>query len=339
MVVRRFPLRRGFTLVELLVVIAIIGILVALLLPAVQAAREAARRMSCGNNCKQLGIALHNYHDSHGVFPPESIWSYDPPSGRQPRNYTWISLMLPYLEQQPLYNDINFKQPIWNQVDGSGNRIVGLQLKILTCPSDPAISRDNGVGSHGMSFTNYAGAEGYDWWNRRTHPLGGVFTLNTSTKMRDILDGTSNTIAIGEVSSFGFAGGGHQRSGNGNRRNSSTAAVFRPALVTIPFSDSQTRGANYLAPDGSSVSNWQWWRARPHAYKATYIHCFGINNEWPGASSHHPQGAQFVLADASVQFLSDSTDYPGEASIGYREGAGVWGGMNTMKGRETFVQE
>src|SRR5437879_8676456 len=91
--------RLGFTLIELLVVIAIIAVLVALLLPAVQQAREAARRSQCKNNLKQLGLALHNYHEAFSVFPPESIWALDSASPKQPRNYTWIVMLLPQLDQ------------------------------------------------------------------------------------------------------------------------------------------------------------------------------------------------------------------------------------------------
>jgi prepilin-type N-terminal cleavage/methylation domain-containing protein len=300
--------REAFTLVELLVVIAIIGILVALLLPAVQAAREAARRISCANNMKQLGIALHNYHDSHLTFPPESIWVYDSPAtGRVPRNYTWIAMLLPYVEEESLHNQIRFELPIWNQVDQNNQRIISQQLKVLTCPSDPPISK-NGVGSHGMSFTNYAGAEGYDWWKRNNDPHGGVFTLDTATRFADILDGTSHTIAVGEVTSFGFKWGGHQLMGRGKRRTSVGEAVFRPALVTVPYSDSHDQNA-YLTPDGNRISRWQWFRRSPHSYKPTYLHCFGLNSEWPGAHSMHPDGGQFTMSDGTVRFIAESADY------------------------------
>ena len=97
--------RRGFTLIELLVVIAIIAVLIALLLPAVQQAREAARRSQCKNNLKQLGLALHNYHDTHQTFPPQGIWAFGTTGNYQPRSYTWIDMILPQLEQAPLYQE------------------------------------------------------------------------------------------------------------------------------------------------------------------------------------------------------------------------------------------
>ena len=106
---------RAFTLIELLVVIAIIAILIALLLPAVQQAREAARRSSCKNNMKQLGLALHNYMDVFQQVPPQGIYAHWDGTVNQPRHHTWISQLLPYMDQAPLYNQINFEAPAWGQ--------------------------------------------------------------------------------------------------------------------------------------------------------------------------------------------------------------------------------
>ncbi|MDP6554755.1 MAG: DUF1559 domain-containing protein, partial [Pirellulaceae bacterium] len=186
---------RGFTLVELLVVIAIIGILVALLLPAVQAAREAARRMSCSNNLKQIGIALHNYHDTYKTFPPDAIWwggnrktglsrttNNAGVSGGQ-RNYTWIALILPFMEQQPLHDRIDFKVPGLRQNIGNNTELQSVVLPAFLCPSDPTYGDKPQAGDstspQGFGYTSYAGNAGWDrhrrWLNDQRR--AGVFTL------------------------------------------------------------------------------------------------------------------------------------------------------------------
>ncbi len=323
--------RRGFTLVELLVVIAIIGVLVALLLPAVQAAREAARRMSCGNNLKQIGLALHNYHDTHKRFPPESIWAYGTQGAWQPRNFSWIALTLPYVEGQALQSQIDFTLPLWNQM-AAGKPIREYKLEVLVCPTDPYIGEPSAY--HGMSWTNYAGAEGYDWWNRSADPLGGIFTFQSSIRMAQIVDGTSNTIAVGEVSAVGFKNGPHLTGGTGISRKGAGEAVFRPALVSPPYSDSQgSAGSAYPSPDGANnpQTSWSWWRAGPHAYKPTYLACWGINSDWPGPSSFHPGGAQFALADGSVRLIPETVDFRGNPPD-WNDQLGVWMKLNTMGG-------
>jgi type II secretory pathway pseudopilin PulG len=340
-------------LIELLVVIAIIAILIALLLPAVQQAREAARRTQCKNNCHQLGLALHNYHDVFNCFPQAEFWGYLPPGStlgstpQQPRNFTFYTQILPYIDQAPLYNQINFSVPLWNQVAG-GQNLQEWTFPILKCPSDPGFA--SGRNRHGIGWTNYAGSEGYDWWRREGHPLSGIFNLNTCTKIRDVLDGTSNTILLAECSTQGMdpnagvlghlkVGGGHLRGGGTNN------AVFRPALVAVNCAgDVATHVPNCLAghgaclppfPDGSGTASFWGNFAAPYAYKPTYLHCFGFNNNWPGASSVHAGGIHITLADGSARFISDSMDYPGENTNGWSQGAGVWGAINTFAGSET----
>lgn len=331
---------RGFTLVELLVVIAIIGVLVAMLLPAVQAAREAARRSSCSNNLKQLGLALHNYHDTHKRFPPESIWAHGSAGNWQPRNYSWIALTLPFFEQGTLQDKMNFSLPLWNQTVSPGGPTIHSQvIPSLLCPSDTALG-DDATAYHGISWTNYAGSEGFDWWNRRADPYGGVFTFQSAIKIADIKDGTSNTIAVGEVTSLGFKNGPHLTGGTGIPRVGVGEAVFRTALLSPPYSDSQgtsngTTGG-YPSPDGANnpQPSWSWWRAAPHAYKPTYLACWGINSDWPGPGSYHPGGCQFLLADGSVRLVAETVEITnnGAAPINY----GVWMKMNTFNGGETF---
>ncbi len=189
--------KRGFTLIELLVVIAIIAILIALLLPAVQQAREAARRSTCKNNMKQLGLALHNYHDTHRVFPPGVIDSNS--AANSPVALTdnlnalgWGTMILPFVDQAPLYNSIktatvNFTLN-WQAPAATQARTV---VPAFICPSDPM----GGVNTDKSSFgkSNYLASYGTAANNRN-----GVFYQNSANKMKDLTDGTSNTILLME---------------------------------------------------------------------------------------------------------------------------------------------
>jgi prepilin-type N-terminal cleavage/methylation domain-containing protein/prepilin-type processing-associated H-X9-DG protein len=221
-------LRRGFTLVELLVVIAIIGILIALLLPAVQAAREAARRMHCTNNVKQLVLGLHNYHGSYKQFP--LIIASHPDYTRTAKPGGWMQAMLPFIEQKPLFDRIDPNQPIGDKNNRTVNTDVAqTPVSGFLCPSD---NTDGGVmlGTRYVpdtpwAVTNYTASLGSQWLRgdaacQHNWPFGrgaggdGVLTgnngfltyfittdLNTrfNTHLSDITDGTSNTFALGEI--------------------------------------------------------------------------------------------------------------------------------------------
>ncbi|MCA9117221.1 MAG: DUF1559 domain-containing protein [Planctomycetaceae bacterium] len=193
----RRRLSRGFTLIELLVVIAIIAILIALLLPAVQQAREAARRSQCRNNLKQLGLALHNYHDVHGTLPP----GYVQTAATTRNEATWVSFILPFLDQQPLYNTINFNNCFGCPGDVN-DTLRTTKLNVMTCPSDldgqlvlgNGYARGNYAGNNGIGPMGYVGAA--------TPPARGpkgVFNVISSFRMRDFLDGSSNTSMIAEL--------------------------------------------------------------------------------------------------------------------------------------------
>ena len=183
---RKYP--RGFTLVELLVVIAIIGILVALLLPAVQAAREAARRMSCTNNLSQLILAVQNYEMAFRTYPPGTI-DEKGPIKNVPKGYhhNWISQILPYFEEQVTYNHIDFAVSVY---DEKNMPVREVDIEVLACPSSPHRGEE-------FWLTNYAGCH-----NDLEAPIDtdntGVFFLNSSVKPRDISDGTAHTLFIGE---------------------------------------------------------------------------------------------------------------------------------------------
>jgi len=342
--------RPGFTLVELLVVIAIIGVLVALLLPAVQAAREAARRMSCGNNMKQLGLALHNYHDTYKRLPPDVIWLGNPKntqstSGDQ-RNFTWCTLILPFMEGQTLHDRINFSIPALNQIIGNGANVAdqiplqSIQIESFLCPSD--------VGHNGpedywdFSVTSYAGNAGWDPHRRgyADQVRAGVFTLMDSIKIKDILDGTANTIMLGEVTiaSFCCRQRGNQWSGGaGKIRGQRGARVARTLLVAdAPWVTNHSwilaaKQGELLRSNGDNGGIW--FHAAPYLLYPVYYDHYAMNNEWPGSGSTHPGGAQFTLADASVRFL------PEKISTGNGDNLGrfgnIWVAAHTYMGAST----
>jgi prepilin-type N-terminal cleavage/methylation domain-containing protein len=180
--------RRAFTLVELLVVIAIIGILIALLLPAVQAAREAARRASCLNNLHQIGVGLHNYHDAHRCFPPGGIeprpmW----PAGRQ---FAWSAFILPFVEQKPVHDEIDFCLAF----DAPENaEAAGHVLSMYICPTVP---RDSKL-VDGRGACDYGGIYG-ERITSPNNPPKGTMLYNRAIRVAEIRDGTSNTLIVSE---------------------------------------------------------------------------------------------------------------------------------------------
>lgn len=344
----RSLIRLGFTLVELLVVIAIIGILIALLLPAVQAAREAARRSQCSNNMKQVGLALHNYHDVHKTFPPWAIL-YGDPMVRQHTvayHHPWPLMILPFMEQTALYDGIDLGMPVCPEppaVSGQGQAVVSTQVATLLCPTSMKLELNQ---TRNMAYTNYAGSEGYHWWsganftraahyipwgfgNEFTHDadLSGVFTQYTKrsnqelcVKIKDITDGTSNTVMVSEVNSTGYAAkpGGHSGSracGTGIPRMGRGDQVFRPAFVWIGIYGECTT-QYYTRPDGTAAVANQWWPAGwPYPFSPSYITAYGPNTNWPGASSLHPGGLNCLLGDGSVRFVGETITWPTWAMI------------------------
>ena len=188
----------GGTLVETLVVIAVIGILIALLLPATQSEREAARRSQCTNNLKQIGLALHNYHDVHGQFPPAAIGPYDVPRQRQ---FSWMVAILPFLEQQPLYDKLRLDLPCDHPHNAA---VLQISPSALFCPSDPSPSAT----LEGFLKTSYVAVTGAD----STYGSGdtrGVIGFDRGLALGEIVDGAANTVMVAEVVDGGpwFAGG------------------------------------------------------------------------------------------------------------------------------------
>ena len=301
---------RGFTLVELLVVIAIIGILIALLLPAVQAAREAARRTQCNNNMKQIGLALHNYHDTYKTFPPNVIWGvpnkpeYQLGTLPAPYHHTWCTAILPFMEQQALYDTVDFLLPAW------GQQIVGTRVAGLHCPSDGGGLYDPSQTS-GIEYTNYPGSEGYHWWYPTGHSNGlwdGVFNHVKQIELTDIGDGTSNTAMVIERYSRGYESGQVRVNGAGVPRSKGWAPVFCAAFVGTSiagYSTNEGGTTRFAEVDGSGAKNaWSWFRN--HAYTPSFIAYGGLNTHWLGASSMHPGGGNHLFADGSVHFISET---------------------------------
>jgi prepilin-type N-terminal cleavage/methylation domain-containing protein len=320
----RRSMRRGFTLVELLVVIAIIGILIALLLPAVQAAREAARRSQCLNNMKQVGLALHNYHDSFKSFPPTGVLEGDnglPAGGpyTSPYHYTWLFMILPFMEQEPLYDQTDTTYPIYVGPGGQPQPVVSTQVATLQCPS--ASELDLADDTRNMAYTNYAGSEGYHWWPTaylgswlswwaevqapNTIEASGLFTITKTRRMADIRDGTSNTVVGAEVNSTGYKWGAFHTCGTGQPRlNTNGERVYRAAFVWTGMYGQCCETGIYKDPAGGST----WWfpAAGPHAFSPTYLTAWGPNCDWPGASSLHSGGLNCLMGDASSRFVSET---------------------------------
>ena len=291
----RLRLRGGFTLVELLVVIAIIGILIALLLPAVQAAREAARRSQCTNNLKQLGIALHNYHDTHKKLPPGYVLTKYDATNYSSTAWGWGSFILPFCEQQALYDAIEPGQDtLHNTCDTTlyPTKLPLMQHEIpcFRCPSDiqTVTNASRQVNGQSLACSNYVGNNSSDSFiTGEDANIAGLFFQEKSLRFADILDGTSNTIALGERQ-WQF------RDMNGTARAARSAMVF--GTGNRNHGDRQTDslgvGVYRLNMDGTDQSAET---ADMHRGMRAY-------------SSRHPGGANFVLADGSVRFVSETIE-------------------------------
>ena len=224
----RFDRRQGFTLIELLVTIAVIAILIALLLPAVQMAREAARRTQCRNNLKQLGLALHNYHDTVGVLPPSHHGGFQ--AHMDSKRWGWETFLLPYIDQGNLYQQLNPNQNSLFEVVFNDDLHPLLQVSVQTylCPSDPSQpiadpNRDftgptiNGVAFHfnhvgfKAATSNYVANFGDFWkpfyhlWSETELKGNGAMGMNSARKLTDIRDGSSNTFAASERTYANYA--------------------------------------------------------------------------------------------------------------------------------------
>jgi prepilin-type N-terminal cleavage/methylation domain-containing protein/prepilin-type processing-associated H-X9-DG protein len=282
--------RRAFTLIELLVVIAIVGVLVALLLPAVQAAREAARRLQCANNLKQIGLALHVYHDAIGTFPPGYLSTPGRDGGNDGPGWGWAAMILPGLGHAPVFDAVNFGLPIESPANQTGRQVA---LGEFACPSDAsyrprftvvdytATPTEPGRPLCDVGASNYVGSFGLgDPMDIPGRDFGeGLFFRNRPVGLRDVRDGASQTLAVGERS--------HNLS-----RPTWTGAVTGSSVPVLELQDSLEifpagGAALVLAYPGDSPGL----NARP-ADAASY---------W----SRHPGGAQFLMADGGVRFVKE----------------------------------
>lgn len=321
--------REGFTLVELLVVIAIIGILIALLLPAVQAAREAARRAQCSNNLKQIGLALHNYHDANKTFP--FAWMVDPLNGvallGNLNAQCWGTRILPYLEQQALYDAFDSRYPALTGVpipEVQGNAtVIATPIEAFVCPSTPGGAKDrvfqSDLSSSGFplrwtaapsdyiaitgvrgdfstiayaGWTGSGGREGVLQFNG-IDPTNPGAPKTASSRIGDIRDGTSNTAVIGERV------GGDEIYVKGGRLATTTD---HPTLAILQV----TNGGGW----GDILNGEHWYEGslydgtNPGGGGPCAVNCTNVRSM--GFYAFHPGGAQFALADGSVRFVSET---------------------------------
>ncbi len=286
----------GFTLIELLVVIAIIGILIALLLPAVQAAREAARRMQCSNNLKQIDLALHNYHDSFKSFPPGTVWAF---ASYGPMGSTWITMLLPYLEQKPLA-DLVDRRNGFGGAAGPNMEVARRGIPTFLCPSDQEQPNANPMPNYpegAYAKGNYVGNNGVGPQQHGPDPMcagcavarkPGIFMPNSRTTIATITDGTSNTAIAAELlkgPTGGWQGVMHYWEGPMYQHD-------RTPNTTVP--DEIRRG----------------WCGTPRAF-APCIETYTYHEDCKlilSVRSRHPGGAQVALADGSVRFVTDTID-------------------------------
>jgi prepilin-type N-terminal cleavage/methylation domain-containing protein/prepilin-type processing-associated H-X9-DG protein len=347
--------RRGFTLIELLVVIAIIAVLIALLLPAVQMAREAARRTQCRNNLKQIGIALHNYHDVHGMYPHiQPDYQLNTGDTRITAYFSMNAFLLPQLEQDPTYNAINFSFSM-GQITGTTGGPIPLTspnitaakniIEVFLCPSDGQIQNQSMNAAPNHYVANYGwprNSTGIDGRRRITSTaLGGpngfisVSTLRTNSldtgpvdynvAARDIVDGLANTAAYSErlINTRGTGETDHRR-------------MWFTDLVRTPKTQQQIM--NFCLNDRTPEAPWSsfiggaWISGWPNVGN-TYMHLMMPNTRncytnrsffdgamFTGASANHNGGVNVLMADGAVRFVGDSVDAIIWWSIGSRDG-------------------
>ena len=310
--------RRAFTLIELLVVIAIIAVLIALLLPAVQQAREAARRSTCKNNLKQLGLALHNYLETHSIFPFSTSsdgYSYGNASPLVKNHRGWV-MLLPFFDQAPLYNQFNSNLAAGTRNTNGGtivgtpetvvggfsnNQIVSKKLTMMLCPSDNGdpLEKDTGdtysISAASAAAGIYGARSSYDFsvqsaaWVTRWGDIGRttkrMFGKDSDSRIRDVTDGTSNSAMVIET----------------------TLEVFDGVAPTWGYSKHVGMGIDLASTNSRrAINDWSCcsWTPTPYADSNTP----GRLGAWGTAGSLHTGGCHVLLGDGGVRFISENTD-------------------------------
>jgi prepilin-type N-terminal cleavage/methylation domain-containing protein/prepilin-type processing-associated H-X9-DG protein len=360
---------RAFTLVELLVVIAIIGVLVALLLPAVQAAREAARRSQCANNLKQLGLGLHNYHDTYKTFPPMAGGTTNPDTSWDPgswysngERHSTFFFILPFMEQKPLYDQIQAGRPegSMGQIRPQGPHslraysLYRVKIPGYLCPSDTTADRggwdtataaisygvncgDSSIGLDGTWNPSIVGAQ----LNR------GVFGFRMGTTMADVRDGTSNTLAFSENTTYSPSAHG--------KVHGHYVMISAGSFRATPNVCMQARGPNGTLigslPPSHHRDGEAWTSGYPMISGFTTIlppnapSCANAQGEWQegifSPDSYHPGGVNGAMCDGSVRFFSETINagnlaapMPRMTSNGVSP-YGVWGALGTKASGES----
>jgi prepilin-type N-terminal cleavage/methylation domain-containing protein/prepilin-type processing-associated H-X9-DG protein len=336
-------LRRAFTLIELLVVIAIIAVLIALLLPAVQAAREAARRVQCVNNMKQLGLAIHNYHDVNLVLPPGRVWAPIPGGSSFPtifggcQNTTWFCLMLPMFEQGALANAFNYALGSEGGLAGPAagllaNSTVGYtKLAVFQCPSDRQILFNinpayAGPALGALQFTkgNYAVSWGNTGWGQNfrgtytTQYLQSAFGHKIDIKLSTIVDGTSNTVFMAEVLQGEAI----------DIRGMMWSSIPGGASFMTRFTPNGLKDWLNVQSGHDCLNN------KPGLFcvdePVLGLPCIAINSDndaFAGSRSRHAGGINVTMGDGSVRFIKNTISSP------------IWIGLNTINANEVITAD
>jgi prepilin-type N-terminal cleavage/methylation domain-containing protein/prepilin-type processing-associated H-X9-DG protein len=307
------PPRQGFTLIELLVVIAIIGVLIGLLLPAVQKVREAANRMQCQNNLKQIGLALHNYENVHKLFPPGYISTTgvgyrDSQTGDWGPGWGWLAILLPYVEQGNLYNSLRLDLPCWNQANSVA---VKVPVPIYLCPSATNPGRTVGITDINMHIwqnavfarANYVHNVGWnDIWSAPAttnyddpvRGCNGVMYRNSHIRVADVTDGLSNTVFAGERTPY---------------LSDAVWAGVVPGAKHFSYNEFASSGTGGTGINYDNAGSYVGANSGPSIYEDPQI----IHPpNWPGGHtdqmhSQHAGGANILMGDGSVRLYSDGT--------------------------------